>query len=121
MVLLKKLSLTLLGLAFFVGLYVASAEAQRYSRYGSYDRSYYGDSGSRYRRSSYRNGSWSRYNRYGYLSPSERRRLARQRYRLYNTRNRYYYNDGRISWRERRKLAKRYAKYRRSAYRSYRW
>ena len=114
MILLKKLSLTLVGLAFFVGLYVASAEAQRYSRWGSYERTYYGGS-------NYRTRSWSRYNRYGYLSPRERRRLARQRYRLYNTANRYYYNDGRLSWRERRKLAKRYAKYRRSAYRSYRW
>lgn len=119
MILLKKLSLTLLALALFVGLYVASAEAQRYSRWGSYDGgAYYGD---RYRRSSYRDRTWTRYNRSRYLSPWERRRLARQRYRLYNTRNRYYYNDGRLSWKERRKLAKRYAKYRRSVYRSYNW
>lgn len=119
MILLKKLSLTFLGLALFVGLYVASAEAQRYSRWGSYNGgSYYGE---RYRRSSYRNRTWTRNNRYGYISPSERRRLARQRYRLYNSRNRYYYNDGRLSWKERRKLAKRYAKYRRSVYRSYNW
>ena len=118
MILLKKLSLTVLGLALFVGLYVASAEAQRHSRWGGYSGgSYYGDN---YRRSTYRNRTWTR-SRYGYLSPRERRRLARQRYRLYNTRNRYYYNDGRLSWKERRKLAKRYAKYRRSTYRSYNW
>ena len=118
MILLKKLSLTVLGLALFVGLYVASAEAQRYSRWGSYNGgSYYGDN---YRRSSYRNRSWTR-SRYGYISPWERRRIARQRYRLYNARNRYYYDDRRISRKERRKLAKRYAKYRRSMYRSYNW
>src|SRR5688572_11312796 len=113
MVLLKKLSLALVGLAFFVGLCVISAEAQRYSRYRNYDRSLYGET--RYRSNTYRSRTW---NRYGRLSPWERRRLARQRAALFNARIRFYYNDGRISWRERRRLAKLNARYRRTAYRS---
>ena len=118
MTLFKRITLSFSSLAFFVGLYVASAEAQRYTRWGGnsgryYERNYdrgYDRSRTRWTRSS---------SRYGYLSWRERQRLARQRYALYNSRNRYY-RDGYLSRKERRKLAKRYMKYRRSTYSGYR-
>lgn len=106
---LKKLGLFAAAIVFCLSLSVITADAQRRNR--------------SWNSGNYNNGSWqnrSRQNRNwraSRVTPQEYRRLQRQRIRLYNTRNRYYNNDGYISSKERRKLQKRYLKYRRNAIR----
>lgn len=106
---LKKFGLFASAIIFCLSVLVVSADAQR--RYGNWNNG------------RYNNGSWQNRNRQNRnwrasrITPQEYRRLQRQRVRLYNTRNRYYNNDGYISYKERRKLQKRYLKYRRNVYR----
>lgn len=110
---LRKFGLAVVAIAFCLGIFVTASNAQ----YGR-DRNW---------RQQQRGGLWegfpqtrrsrNRDYRYGRVTPQEYRRLQRQRERLYNSRYRYYRNDGYISDRERRKLQKKYYKYRRSVYR----
>ena len=101
----KKLVLICSVLAFCLGIFVTTGNAQyrdrnRDRRYE--DRDWQNNQG--YERNRlYRNRR---------ISPQEARRLQRQRERLYRTQNRYYRNDGYLSNRERNKLQKKYYKYR---------
>ena len=117
MTLIRRITVAALGLAFCVGLFVATSEAQSNRRWArSQNR---GWTQSRYRNwdNPGRPIGWNR-NR---LSWRERRRLALIRYRMYNSRNRYY-NAGYLSPWQRRRLRMRAYRYRQSAYRnSYRY
>ena len=108
---LRKFSLAVVGIAFCLGIFVATGNAQ-YGRERSWQQQrggyWQGQQNRRWRNRNYRNNR---------ITPREARRLQRQRARLANTRYRYYRNDGRISYRERQKLARKYSKYRRNVYR----
>lgn len=114
---LKKLSLAVLTIAFCLGLFAVTSNAQWSRR----DRSWQNSSSywqtQQYRRNRrWQNRNYISYYGYGRVTPQEYRRLQQQRYRLYNQRNRAY-SDGYVSDKERRKLQKRYNKYRRNVYR----
>ena len=108
---LRKFSLAIIGIAFCLGIFVATGNAQYGRERGWQQRGGLWEGQTNNRR--WRNRNYRNYR----ITPQEARRLQRQRMRLYNTRERYYGNDGRLSYKERRKLAKRYSKYRRNVYR----
>lgn len=102
--LLKKISVGAMALAFGLVLFTTTTNAQ--GRHGGWsNRPVY---------IQYGNPVWNR--RASRVTPQEYRRLQRERYRLYRSSNRYY-NDGYLSEKERRKLARKYSKYRRDVYR----
>jgi lipopolysaccharide export LptBFGC system permease protein LptF len=108
----KKLGLLVTALAFFLGIFVVTGNAQ-YDRNRRWQNNNDGSlSEYRNRNRRWRNG----YDGYGRITPQEARRLQRQRYRLYNQRNRAY-RDGYVTDRERWKLQRKYYKYRRNVYR----
>jgi hypothetical protein len=111
----KKIGVTMAAIAFSMGLFVATSNAQ-YSRYRTWStgRSVYVQPGYRSR------SIQSRYYRTGRITPWEYRRLQRQRYRLYRSRDRAY-RDGYLTWRERRRLARQYDRYGRTYNRVRNW
>jgi hypothetical protein len=109
MSLLKKIGVSAAALAFSMGLFVASSNAQYRTRTWTTGRTVY--------QPQYR--QWQTY-RSSRITPREYRRLMRQRYRIYRSSNRAY-RDGRLDWRERRRLARQYNRYNRTYYRSRNW
>ena len=113
--LLRKIGVSCAAVAFSMGLFVATSNAQYRTRSWSSARTAY--SQPQYRRQVRRYRSRS-------MSPWQYRRLQRQRYIL--SRNRAYRNY-RMSWRERRRLERRhnrynrYNRYNRSTYRARNW
>lgn len=122
---LKKISLTFVGIAFCLSLFVISSYAQ-YGRSGSYQNRNGYRQQQQYRSRISRQQTQNRYyqnryyqNRYygyGRITPQEARRLQRQRQRLYNTTRRIY-RDGYVNSREQNRLQRRYNRYRRNVYR----
>ena len=121
MKLFRRLSVAFLGICFCLGLVVATSYAQpgraRWEGNRGLHRGWtigrHRGWENRGRRSYYRN-------RYEGISWRERRRLALMRYRMYNSRNRNY-GDGYLSRSERRRLARRAARYRATRYSYSNW
>ena len=107
----KNLVLMFSVLAFCLGIFETTGNAQYRDRNGDRNRD------RRYEDRDWRSNQGhgqDRLYRNRRISPQEARRLQRQRERLYRTRNRYYQNDGYVSDRERNRLQRKYYKYRRN-------
>ncbi len=113
---LKKLSLAATALAFFLSLSVATGYAQpgRASVYGNNGKhkGWYKGKHNGWRNRKRQTVYYPRTGRYVYYPRTTR---VYPRTNIYRTRNGYYYNDRYISNKQRRKMQKRYLKYRRSA------
>ncbi|MEP7214325.1 MAG: hypothetical protein ABI791_14700 [Acidobacteriota bacterium] len=100
MYLLRKMGVSVAALAFTIGLFAATSNAQYRTRSRTY-------AGTVYTQPQY-NRQWRGRNyRSNRISPWQYRRMQQRRYWRYRNNNNDYYNR-RLSWWERRRLAQRY-------------